>query len=71
MTQEQIDDNLTTTFKKGDKVKMVNCGEADHHGDKEWTCKTDSFKYPYGDKDEMVFLEGKAGCFLTKCLTKS
>ncbi|WP_034256850.1 hypothetical protein [Adhaeribacter aquaticus] len=70
MTQEQIDNNLTTTLKKGDKVIMYNCLEGDSYKDKIWICKTDSFLYPYGDKEEMVFLEGFSGCFVTEYLKK-
>jgi hypothetical protein len=52
-------------FKKGDSVKMVNCGEAEHYKDKVWICRTDSFLENYGrPKQEVVFLEGFGGYFL-------
>lgn len=53
-TNTYISEDKTPTFKKGDKVKMYNCHEANYHGnDKVWTCETDSFL----DKsnDEVVF----------------
>lgn len=55
-------------MKKGDKVMMVNCGEADFHKDKVWVCRTDSFVEKHGDKKDVIFLEGYGGYFLCECL---
>lgn len=57
-------------FTKGDVVIMVNCGEADFHKGKEWTCRTDSFNPRRYPDEEMVYLEGYAGWFLCECLEK-
>ena len=64
-TQNYIDRNKTDTFKKGDKVFMVNCGEAEHYSNRIWTCMTNSFKQGGSD---LVFLHGFSGSFLTKYL---
>lgn len=55
-------------MKKGDKVLMVNCGEAGFHKDRVWICRTDSFVEKHGDKKDVVFLEGYGGYFLCECL---
>ena len=59
-------------FKKGDKVVMHSCGEADfemYHG-KIWTCRDDSYmnnpKSPYAE--EVVFLEGFSSHFCCEFL---
>lgn len=51
-----------------DKVVMHSCGEAEfpQYKDKIWTCQTDSFIN--SAKQEVVFLEGFSGYFLTKYL---
>ena len=62
--------NRTETFKKGDKVVMHSCIEAqlpDHNG-KIWTCQTDSF-LSKGNED-FVFLEGFSGSFSTEYLQR-
>lgn len=57
-------------MKKGDKVKMINCGEAEYYPDKIWECRTDSF-CPKNYPDELVImLEGYAGWFLCEYLQK-
>ena len=58
MAQENKD------FKKGDKVVMHTCGEADfpQHKGKLWTCTTDSFRREKRSR-EVVFLEGFSGSF--------
>ncbi len=56
-------------FKKGDKVKMVKCGEALMFKDKEWICRGDSFKDKY-NQFEVVFLENYAGWFWVEYLEK-
>ena len=57
-------------LKTGDRVKMVNCVEADHYKGKIWTCRSDSYKYPTGDKEEVVLLEDYAGAFVCEYLAK-
>lgn len=51
-------------LKKGTRVIMFNCGEADHYKDKVWNCRTDSFFPKHYNENEMVYLEGFAGWFL-------
>jgi hypothetical protein len=65
-TQEFIDENKTQTFKKGDTVIMHTCGEADFYRGKEWICRTDSYRDRAGQ--DVVFLEGFTGCFMSKYL---
>lgn len=69
-TQKFIDENKTSTFKKGDKVIMKGCYEAtlDEYKDKVWTCYTDS--YICKSKEENVFLEGFSGCFSVEFLER-
>jgi hypothetical protein len=56
-------------FKKGDKVVMHTCMEAEQHQGKIWTCKTDEYVTGKGVyKQNLVFLEGFSGSFLTKYL---
>ena len=63
--QKYINENKTETLKKGDKVVMFNCGEADHYSNKVWECMTDSFNQSGSD---LVFLNGFSGSFSTKYL---
>lgn len=67
-TDLYIQDNKTTTLKKGDKVVMHTCGEANFpkYKGKLWTCLTDS--YLGGGKQELVFLEDFSGAFSVKFL---
>ncbi len=67
-TQNDIDENKTTTLKKGDKVIMQNCEEASYekYQGKQWICLTDS--YLDKSKQEVVFLEDFSGCFLVEYL---
>jgi hypothetical protein len=67
-TQKFVDENKTNTLKKGDEVKMINCGEATYYAGQTWICRTDSYKDKSGD--DVVFLENFSGCFLSKCLQK-
>lgn len=67
-TQEYIDNNETNTFKKGDKVIMINCGEAEFYKATQWTCQTNSFKDRGGQ--DVVFLENFSGYFFSKYLKK-
>jgi hypothetical protein len=62
----------TKNLKVGDKVRMVNCGEADHYKDRIWVCRTDSFisKYGHEPKPELVFLEDFSGSFYCPYLEK-
>lgn len=53
-------------LKKGDKVVMHTCGEAEHYNGKIWTCKTDQFAATNGS--QVVFLEFFSGYFLTEYL---
>lgn len=52
-------------LKKGDKVVMHTCIEANYHKyyGRIWTCKTDQFKAKCGS--DVVFLEGFSGYFST------
>lgn len=67
-TQDYINENKTKTFKKGDKVIMHSCCEANipNFKGKIWTCKTDS--YLDKGKQEVVFIEGFNGCFIVEYL---
>lgn len=68
-TDKYISENKTETFKKGDKVIMVDCYEASFPENKKtWICQTDSFNDK--SKQEVVFLEGFSGYFLTRFLHK-
>lgn len=53
-------------LKKGDKVVMHTCGEAEHYRGHIWTCRTDEFMATNGSL--VVFIEGFSGYFLTKYL---
>ena len=68
ITNKYIIENKTATLKKGDKVVMHSCYEANlpEYKGKVWTCQTDS----YLDKsnEELIFLEGFSGCFFVKYL---
>lgn len=66
-TQKYINKNKTNTLKKGDKVIMINCGEANFYKGKIWECETHSFSQI---GNELVFLKGFSGSFLTKYLVK-
>lgn len=65
-TDTYINENKTSTFKKGDTVVMHSCGEASFYKGKIWTCLTDS--YLDRGKQEVIFLEGFSGCFSVKYL---
>lgn len=67
-TQEFINENRTSTFKKGDAVIMHTCGEADYYAGMRWICRTDSYKDRAGQ--DVVFLEGFSGSFSAKFLKK-
>lgn len=67
-TQKYINENESATLKKGDKVVMHTCIEADCHKGKIWTCFTNSFKSQSGS--DVVFLEDFSGYFLTEFLKK-
>lgn len=54
-------------MKIGDKVKMVNCIEAEENPDKIWTVRSE----PWNVCGTMcVLLEGKSGGFAVECLEK-
>lgn len=67
-TPDFIQENKTETFAKGETVEMQNCYEANIHKGKLWTCKTDSYKDRAGQ--DVVFLEGFSGCFMSKYLKR-
>ena len=70
ITEDYIRLNKTETFKKGDKVLMYNCIEAESsNAEKIWTCRTDSFKTFHGY--DCVFLENYGGYFYVQFLKKS
>ena len=59
-------------LKKGDKVVMHTCLEAETYNGKIWTCEGDEFtkgKEKYY-QENVVFLEGFSGYFCTKFLQK-
>ena len=60
-------------LKKGDKVVMHSCIEAvypDYYG-KIWTCICDEYETSKGVyKQNLIFLEGFSGSFLTEYLQK-
>jgi hypothetical protein len=53
----------------GDRVIMINCGEADRYKGVVWECSSKS--YPAKGGDIVVHLKGFAGCFLCACLEKT
>lgn len=62
---------MSKKLKKGDKVVMTNCGEAEHYAGKVWECITDQRKSHKGrNPEDVVSLKGFSGSFLVKCLTK-
>lgn len=67
-TDNYIQENKTTTFKKGDKVEMFNCYEAtlEKNKNKIWICQTDSFLDK--GKQDVVFIEGFSGYFFAEYL---
>jgi hypothetical protein len=58
-------------LKKGDKVVMHTCMEAEHYDGKIWTCSCDEYEKGSGVyKQNLIFLEGFGSCFLTEYLQK-
>lgn len=56
-------------LRKGDKVVMHTCGEAEKYRGKIWTCETDEYTVGEGVyKQRLVFLEGFSGCFAVEYL---
>lgn len=55
-------------LKKGDKVVMYTCLEAETHNGRIWTCEGDEFKA--NSSGNGVFLEGFSGWFYTEYLQK-
>lgn len=55
-------------FNPGDKVKMINCIEAEINPDKIWIVRSESWKL--GSGIWVVLLEGKTGGFCCDCLEK-
>ena len=67
-TPDYIKNNRTETLKKGETVVMHSCGEANFpkYKGKIWKCLTDSYLSRSGQ--ELVFLEGFSGSFISKFL---
>lgn len=58
-------------LQKGDKVVMHTCGEAKEYDGRIWTCTCDEFVRGKGMyKQNLIFLEGFSGSFLTEYLQK-
>lgn len=57
-------------LKKGDKVVMHTCGEAEHYNGKIWVCRTDEQKLHEKHDYTVVWLHGFSGCFATEYLQK-
>ncbi len=60
-------------LKKGDKVVMHTCGEAEHYDGRIWTCRTDEEVRYKGQgvlEQRLVFLEDFSGSFDANCLQK-
>ncbi len=60
-------------LKLGDKVRMVNCREADKYGDKTWTTRSEPWVIGGGHGEhsggiELIMLEGFSGGFDTRRL---
>lgn len=68
VTQDYINNNETETLKKGDKVIMHNCVEAEFYKATQWVCQTNSFNDRGGQ--DVVFLENFSGYFIAKYLKK-
>lgn len=58
--------NVMRRFSVGQKVRMVNCAEAELYPDTVWICRSDSWMI--SKEREVVLLEGRAGCFGADCL---
>ncbi|SEN53448.1 hypothetical protein [Lihuaxuella thermophila] len=57
------------TLKKGDKVVMHTCAEAEKYNGKIWTCSTDEYTVGEGRlKQRLIFLEGFSGAFAVQYL---
>lgn len=59
-----------TPLKKGDKVVMHTCIEADSHDGTVWTCSTNEFKHHPNHDYTVVMLEDYSGSFCTEFLQK-
>ncbi|WP_181917180.1 hypothetical protein [Virgibacillus dokdonensis] len=57
-------------LKKGDKVVMHTCMEAEAHDGKIWTCRSNEFKHHPSHNYTSVMLEGYSGSFKTEFLQK-
>lgn len=56
-------------LKQGDIVRIHTCDEAIHYNGMLWVCRTDEFTRGIGVyKENLVFLEGFSGSFMTKYL---
>lgn len=57
-------------LRKGDKVVMHTCIEAETHDGKVWTCRSDEFKHHPNHDYTSIMLEGFSGSFQTEFLQK-
>lgn len=57
-------------LKKGDKVVMHTCMEAEAHDGTIWTCTTDEFKHHPKHDYTVIMLDGFSGSFQTEYLQK-
>lgn len=68
MTPERKEENK---LKKGDRVVMHTCIEAEVHGGRIWTCSGDQFTRGTGAlAQDSIFLEGFSGSFAPEFLQK-
>jgi hypothetical protein len=55
-------------LKKGDRVVMHSCLEADIHSGRVFTCRADESQLPSGER--VVWLEGLCACYSVEFLKK-
>ncbi|WP_214873376.1 hypothetical protein [Exiguobacterium sp. s140] len=59
-----------TKLKKGDRVVMHTCLEAEKYDGKIWTCESDEFKHHSSHDFTVIMLNGFSGSFATEFLQK-
>lgn len=57
-------------LRKGDKVVMHTCIEAESNNGTVWTCETNEFKHHSNHDYTVVMLEGYSGSFAAEYLQK-
>lgn len=57
-------------LKKGEKVVMHTCIEAESHDGVIWTCKSNEFKHHPNHDYTVIMLEGFSGSFQTEYLQR-